>query len=217
MSKPNSSIAIRFIFCLIKYGLLSVPKSWNLHKMQSSGLARFRPGLWLHKLTGLRNNSCVRTMKLKASEVKEQAYFDLISTITSVKTNESSLTDDAVLTAADFYIPNANNKGREVKQIYFFTPNKQWLDVIEFTPQPSPDPDWIRFHVLSFSAGIVPASVPGSLFLSILLWFFAFSDVGQNYSHIKTVQKHLQGQIGEENVVVERIGGKKSRVKPEES
>eukprot|EP00520_Triparma_pacifica_P005269 CAMPEP_0118631994 /NCGR_PEP_ID=MMETSP0785-20121206/202_1 /TAXON_ID=91992 /ORGANISM="Bolidomonas pacifica, Strain CCMP 1866" /LENGTH=82 /DNA_ID=CAMNT_0006522723 /DNA_START=180 /DNA_END=428 /DNA_ORIENTATION=+ len=77
-------------------------------------------------------------MRIKMTpEVKEKGYFSFVESITKVKTNASSLTDDSVLTAADFQIPPSKS---DVKVVYFYTPKKQWLDVIEFKPLPSPPP-----------------------------------------------------------------------------
>ena len=40
-------------------------------------LAFLRPGLWLSKLTGVRTNSCVRTMRVKMTpEVKEKVRME---------------------------------------------------------------------------------------------------------------------------------------------
>ena len=56
----------------------------------------------------------------------------------------------------------------------------------------------------SFSAGIVPASVPGAALLGAILWWVPFSDVGQNRAHVLSIRDHLRDKgIGCE---VERLG-----------
>ncbi|GMH81083.1 hypothetical protein TrST_g8661 [Triparma strigata] len=128
-------------------------------------------------------------MSIPSSSLSDS--FALLSSVSSITTNHKPLTSNSVLTKADFYVPPHARSG-STYTIYFFTPHKQWLDVITFTHSPSASTSSVQtFSVISFSAGVAPASVPACLLFSCLLFFIPFSDVGQNYSHVMTIQKYL--------------------------
>ena len=79
--------------------------------------------------------------------------------------------------------------------IWFYTKNKQWLDVLEFTlSSDQPSASSTSFDVYSFSAGIVPASVPFAALIGALLWWVPFSDVGQNRAHVLSIRDHVRSK-----------------------
>ncbi|GMH69767.1 hypothetical protein TL16_g05238 [Triparma laevis f. inornata] len=208
-TKKNSSGAVTCVFFIIKYLLLSAPKSFGLHLMQASLMDYFRPGLWWSKIFGIRNNSYTCTFSVQAASFKEVA--EVLKTMEEVRENFKPLTGNDVLAKAEFVVPkNAVKKGGAQFTLWFFTPNKQWLDVMEFVHDTTNStPTSQVFKVLSFSSGVVPASVPLCLLFSVLFFLIPFSDVGQNYSHVMTVKQQFEKKGLE--AVVEK--GRKSKTK----
>ena len=91
------------------------------------------------------------------------------------------------------YIPRGLGPDSEVFTIWFFTPNKRWLDVIEVAlAADGAGGGRVRAEVHAFSAAIAPASAPFALLASVALCIFPFGDMGQTATHCRTLRRHLE-------------------------
>jgi len=183
---PNCCITCLFS-CVLKIFLLTVPKSWGCYTFQAPMLAYFKPGYWLCYLFGIPGNSWHGTMELKGN-TREKVFECLVGKVEGVKKQVACLTGNDVLVDADFVVPKRHySKDGNTLTLWFFTRNKQWMDVIELEGAGDS-----VLRVRSLCACIAPASLPGSLFLGMLLWWFPFQDVGQNKAHVYTLAQLLQ-------------------------
>ena len=172
-----------------------------MHLLQAPPMAYLRPGQWMQWLFGCtpvgnwhREVWVVRAatgIDLNAGDV-----LNLLKGCTRLK-EQVTHSEHPAIKAADFLVRRCT-----VSEFvcYFFTHNKQWLDVCEVTPitedgsaamMPSMQLHAVRFSAYSFSASIVPLSSPFALLLAPILWFLPFADMGQNKIHLRTLRQLL--------------------------
>ena len=191
--EPPPNIVIQIIFgCLLKLFVLTPPKFLNFHRLQAPLIDLIRPGNWLYKLVGYKGNS-------KQSEVSVNCeyaatVFEHLQNIGSVTTQISTLTGNEELVDADFVVPKQKIGEDNTFKIYFFTRNKQWLDIMEWKRVGGGEEGKCRLKVNSFSACIAPAGLPFSWLIGVAMFWFPFQDVGQNKAHIRICCRFLTDQ-----------------------
>ena len=205
-TKPPSPV-INFIFAVIlKFFLLTAPKCLGLHVLQAPIYQFLRPGHWLHMLTGARNNSSQAV--LTASAAKSGEVYGALEGIASVTSQVGTLAGNDVLVDSDFVVPKNQDVNGKSFSVWFFTKNKQWLDVIEFKLEGEGESS-ATFRVNSFSSCIAPASFPLGWIFGLAMFWFPFEDVGMNKAHILTAAKFLTSKGVECEVEFIDHGGKR--------
>eukprot|EP00164_Ancoracysta_twista_P001068 GFYU01001393.1.p1 GENE.GFYU01001393.1~~GFYU01001393.1.p1 ORF type:complete len:197 (+),score=28.30 GFYU01001393.1:84-674(+) len=82
-----------------------------------------------------------------------------------------------------------------VVQLAVLTPTYKWVDLVDVRVHSGPSfkeaEGVVVATVSSVSTGVIPAVVPGSYILNMMLFWVPFSDHGKNMQHINTLRDQL--------------------------
>ncbi|XP_065055435.1 uncharacterized protein LOC135683954 [Rhopilema esculentum] len=142
-----------------------------LSKLQAPIQAALRPGVWLPGIRALHQ-------RYERWQSGESPYFCFDKVLFALQIMETS--DQLEIYKVD--------REHLALQIFFYTKNCKWLDVVELEFQAAPESGTF-VSARSFSSGFLPAWIPFAFLLNMVCCFIPFFDLGENESRLERIRE----------------------------